>query len=49
MPTRKYKAEQIVLLLRQIEVQIANGETALAEQRLLCATAAGAPEPCLEL
>ena len=28
MPVRKYKAEQIVTLLRQIEVQIANGKTA---------------------
>ncbi len=28
MPIRKYKAEQIVTLLRQIEVQIANGKTA---------------------
>ncbi len=25
MPIRKYKAERIVTLLRQIEVQIANG------------------------
>ena len=28
MPIRKYKAEQIVTLLRQIEVQMANGKTA---------------------
>ena len=28
MPIRKYKAEQIVALLRQIEVQIASGKTA---------------------
>ena len=28
MSIRKYKAEQIVMLLRQIEVQIANGKTA---------------------
>ena len=28
MPIRKYKAEQIVTLLRQIEVQSANGKTA---------------------
>ena len=29
MPIRKYKAEQIVTLLRPIEVQIANGKMAL--------------------
>ena len=28
MPIRKYKAEQIVTLLRQIEVQMANGKPA---------------------
>ena len=28
MSIRKYKAEQIVTVLRQIEVQIANGKTA---------------------
>ena len=28
MPIRKYKAEQIVTLLRQIEVQMANGKMA---------------------
>ena len=28
MSNRKYKAEQIVTVLRQIEVQIANGKTA---------------------
>ena len=27
MPTRKYKPEQIVTILRQIEVQMANGKT----------------------
>ena len=27
MPIRKYKAEQIVTLLRQIEVETANGKT----------------------
>ena len=27
MPTKRYKAEQIVTLLRQIEVGIANGKT----------------------
>ena len=27
MPTKKYKPEQIVNLLRQIEVEIANGKT----------------------
>jgi putative transposase len=27
MPIRRYKAEQIVTLLRQIEVAIANGKT----------------------
>jgi hypothetical protein len=27
MPIRKYKPEQIVTLLRQIEVEIANGKT----------------------
>ena len=27
MPIRKYKSEQIVTLLRQIEVQIANGKS----------------------
>jgi putative transposase len=27
MPTKRYKAEQIVTLLRQIEVEIANGKT----------------------
>ena len=27
MSIRKYKAEQMVTVLRQIEVQIANGET----------------------
>ena len=29
MPTRNYKPEQIVTILRQIEVQMANGKTAL--------------------
>ena len=29
MPIRKYKAEQIVTLLRQIEVQMANGKVTL--------------------
>ena len=28
MPTRNYKPEQIVTILRQIEVQMANGKTA---------------------
>ena len=28
MPTRSYKPEQIVAVLRQIEVQMANGKTA---------------------
>ena len=28
MPMQRYKPEQIVTLLRQIEVQIANGKTA---------------------
>ena len=28
MPTRNYKPEQVVAILRQIEVQMANGETA---------------------
>ena len=28
MPTRNYKPEQIVAVLRQIEVQMANGKTA---------------------
>ncbi len=27
MPTKRYKAEQIVNLLRQVEVEIANGKT----------------------
>ena len=27
MPTRNYKPEQIVTILRQIEVQMANGKT----------------------
>ena len=27
MPTKRYKTEQIVTLLRQIEVEIANGKT----------------------
>jgi transposase-like protein len=27
MPTKRYKAEQIVNLLRQIEVEVANGKT----------------------
>jgi hypothetical protein len=27
MPTRKYKPEQIVTLLRQLEVEVANGKT----------------------
>jgi|HubBroStandDraft_2_1064218.scaffolds.fasta_scaffold00045_4 putative transposase len=27
MPTRKYKLEQIVTLLRQVEVELANGKT----------------------
>jgi len=27
MPMRRYKSEQIVTLLRQIEVEIANGKT----------------------
>jgi putative transposase len=27
MPTRKYKPERVVTLLRQIEVEIANGKT----------------------
>jgi putative transposase len=27
MPMRRYKAEQIVTLLRQVEVEIANGKT----------------------
>ena len=28
MPTQNYKPEQIVTILRQIEVQMANGKTA---------------------
>ncbi len=36
MPTRNYKPEQIVTILRQIEVQMANGKTSNLSRDVRC-------------
>jgi hypothetical protein len=35
MPIKRYKPEQIVTLLRQIEVEIANGQLSLQSARMV--------------
>ena len=48
MPIRKYKAEQIVTLLRQIEVQMANGKVTLPLAQKMPGRS-GLQGPCTDL